>query len=384
MGAKTWMLVLADSNARGALAAKRPLDRGATQNLADTLFPGEKLKQIVSDIKERHEKGQPVLVGTVSIEKSEELSVLLTRAGVPHNVLNAKHHEKEAGIIVEAGTKGKITIATNMAGRGTDIQLGPGVSELGGLYVLGTERHESRRIDNQLRGRSGRQGERRESGRDQGDRCAPAHAGRPFTGVGMPGNLLASARGTPGSEPSQNSAIGHSGMAIEKCWPKGMPAPECPPRSGWSGRGSSWARNTRSSVSSATACTTRSTRKTTDMPIERAAFDGVSISRLIRGGWQLHEAAGRLDRAAALVKPGGALVYCTCSLEPEEGERAVAALLERNPGLQRSPIAPAEVGGLSEIITPDGAIRSLPCHLADPEPQMSGLDGFYAARIVRV
>ena len=91
-----------------------------------------------------------------------------------------------------------------------------------------------------------------------------------------------------------------------------------------------------------------------------------------------------LDRAAALVKPGGALVYCTCSLEPEEGERAVAALLERNPGLQRSPIAPAEVGGLSEIITPDGAIRSLPCHLADPEPQMSGLDGFYAARIVRV
>ena len=124
---------------------------------------GEKLKQIVSDIKERHEKGQPVLVGTVSIEKSEELSVLLTRAGVPHNVLNAKHHEKEAGIIVEAGTKGKITIATNMAGRGTDIQLGPGVSELGGLYVLGTERHESRRIDNQLRGRSGRQGDPGES-----------------------------------------------------------------------------------------------------------------------------------------------------------------------------------------------------------------------------
>ena len=91
-----------------------------------------------------------------------------------------------------------------------------------------------------------------------------------------------------------------------------------------------------------------------------------------------------LDRAATLVKPGGTLVYCTCSLEPEEGERAIAALLERNPGLKRSPVAPAEIGGLAEIVTPDGAIRSLPCHLPDPEPQMSGLDGFYAARIIRV
>ena len=91
-----------------------------------------------------------------------------------------------------------------------------------------------------------------------------------------------------------------------------------------------------------------------------------------------------LERAATLVKPGGTLVYCTCSLEPEEGERAVAALLERNPGLKRSPVAPAEIGGFSEIVTPDGAIRSLPCHLSDPEPQMSGLDGFYAARIIRV
>ncbi len=123
----------------------------------------EKLKNIAKDIGERHEKGQPVLVGTVSIEKSEELSALLTRAGVPHNVLNAKQHEREAGIIAEAGTRGKVTLATNMAGRGTDIQLGPGVSELGGLYVLGTERHESRRIDNQLRGRSGRQGDPGES-----------------------------------------------------------------------------------------------------------------------------------------------------------------------------------------------------------------------------
>jgi preprotein translocase subunit SecA len=135
------------------------------QDLDDVVFKtrGEKLKHIVTDIKERHEKGQPMLVGTVSIEKSEELATLLNREGVPHNVLNAKHHEKEAAIIAEAGTRGKVTIATNMAGRGTDIQLGPGIAELGGLYVLGTERHESRRIDNQLRGRSGRQGDPGES-----------------------------------------------------------------------------------------------------------------------------------------------------------------------------------------------------------------------------
>ena len=91
-----------------------------------------------------------------------------------------------------------------------------------------------------------------------------------------------------------------------------------------------------------------------------------------------------LDNAVTLVKPGGVLVYCTCSLEPQEGEQAIAALLERNPGLKRSPIAPSEVGGVAEIVTPEGAIRSLPCHLPDPEPQMSGLDGFYAARIIRV
>ncbi len=122
-----------------------------------------KTKAIVADIKERHEKGQPVLVGTVSIEKSEELSAMLQREGVPHNVLNAKQHDREAGVIAEAGLQGKVTLATNMAGRGTDIQLGPGVAELGGLYVLGTERHESRRIDNQLRGRAGRQGDPGES-----------------------------------------------------------------------------------------------------------------------------------------------------------------------------------------------------------------------------
>ncbi len=123
----------------------------------------EKLDAIVADIKTRHVSGQPVLVGTVSIEKSEELSTRLTREGIPHEVLNAKHHQREAGIIEEAGTKGRVTIATNMAGRGTDIQLGEGVTETGGLYVLGTERHESRRIDNQLRGRSGRQGDPGES-----------------------------------------------------------------------------------------------------------------------------------------------------------------------------------------------------------------------------
>lgn len=122
-----------------------------------------KYNAVVEDIAERHEKGQPVLVGTVSVEVSELLSVLLKRRGIKHNVLNAKQHEREAEIIAEAGERGAVTIATNMAGRGTDIKLGEGVAEVGGLYVLGTERHESRRIDNQLRGRSGRQGDPGES-----------------------------------------------------------------------------------------------------------------------------------------------------------------------------------------------------------------------------
>ncbi|MGI6488891.1 MAG: preprotein translocase subunit SecA [Syntrophomonadaceae bacterium] len=122
-----------------------------------------KFQAVVEDIVERYRKGQPVLVGTISIEKSEKLSSMLSRRGVPHQVLNAKHHEKEAQIITRAGHKGTVTIATNMAGRGTDIVLGEGVTDLGGLYVLGTERHESRRIDNQLRGRSGRQGDPGES-----------------------------------------------------------------------------------------------------------------------------------------------------------------------------------------------------------------------------
>ena len=119
----------------------------------------EKYRAIVREIKELYAKGQPVLVGTTSIEKSELLSRMLKKMRIPHEVLNAKHHEKEAEIVAKAGEKGRVTIATNMAGRGTDIVLGPGVRELGGLHILGTERHESRRIDNQLRGRSGRQGD---------------------------------------------------------------------------------------------------------------------------------------------------------------------------------------------------------------------------------
>ena len=122
-----------------------------------------KFQAAVEDIEERYHQGQPVLVGTISIEKSELLSDMLRKKGIPHQVLNAKHHEKEAQIIAGAGEKSTVTIATNMAGRGTDIVLGDGVKELGGLYVLGTERHEARRIDNQLRGRSGRQGDAGES-----------------------------------------------------------------------------------------------------------------------------------------------------------------------------------------------------------------------------
>ncbi len=118
-----------------------------------------KFAAIVKQVKELSTKGQPVLVGTISVENSEILSQLFTRAGIKHNVLNAKHHEREAEIVKDAGQKGAVTLATNMAGRGTDIKLGAGVKELGGLFVLGSERHEARRIDNQLRGRSGRQGD---------------------------------------------------------------------------------------------------------------------------------------------------------------------------------------------------------------------------------
>ncbi len=130
-------------------------------DMQDMVYKTEeaKWKFIVAEIKKRHEKGQPLLVGTISIEKSEKISGLLKKEKIEHEVLNAKNHGREAEIIQFAGHKGKVTIATNMAGRGTDIALGPGVVELGGLHVLGTERHESRRIDNQLRGRSGRQGD---------------------------------------------------------------------------------------------------------------------------------------------------------------------------------------------------------------------------------
>lgn len=140
------------------IPTNRPIAR---KDLPDILYPtlDSKFEAVVKEIKERHAKGQPVLVGTVAIESSERLSKMLDQAGIPHAVLNAKNHAKEAEIIMNAGQRGAVTIATNMAGRGTDIKLGPGVKELGGLAVIGTERHESRRIDNQLRGRSGRQGD---------------------------------------------------------------------------------------------------------------------------------------------------------------------------------------------------------------------------------
>jgi preprotein translocase subunit SecA len=140
------------------IPTNRPMIR---EDYSDVLYKTEeaKMKAVVEEIEQCHQKGQPVLVGTVSIEKSERLSRMLKRKGIPHQVLNAKNHEREAEIIAQAGQKGAVTIATNMAGRGTDIVLGEGVAELGGLHVIGTERHESRRIDNQLRGRSGRQGD---------------------------------------------------------------------------------------------------------------------------------------------------------------------------------------------------------------------------------
>ena len=127
------------------------------------LTKNAKYKAIVQDIQERHKKGQPVLIGTIAIETSELISDVLKRAGIPHEVLNAKQHQREAEIVAHAGEAGRITIATNMAGRGTDIKLTPEAKNAGGLYILGTERHESRRIDNQLRGRSGRQGDMGES-----------------------------------------------------------------------------------------------------------------------------------------------------------------------------------------------------------------------------
>lgn len=140
------------------IPTNRPIVRDDRPDLIYSTMKG-KFRAVVEDIAERHKKGQPVLVGTVAIETSELVSQMLTKKGIKHNVLNAKNHAREAEIIAQAGQKGAVTIATNMAGRGTDIKLGEGVKELGGLAVIGTERHESRRIDNQLRGRSGRQGD---------------------------------------------------------------------------------------------------------------------------------------------------------------------------------------------------------------------------------
>src|SRR5690625_2811982 len=141
-----------------AIPTNRPMIR---DDRDDIIYPtlDSKFRAVVRDIKERYEVGQPILVGTVAVETSELLSQYLRREGIPHEILNAKNHFREAEIIINAGQPGSVTIATNMAGRGTDIKLGPGVRELGGLAVIGTERHESRRIDNQLRGRSGRQGD---------------------------------------------------------------------------------------------------------------------------------------------------------------------------------------------------------------------------------
>jgi len=131
------------------------------KDYADVIYKNlaAKDRAIIREIKERHEKGQPILVGTISIDISEKIAKMLKKEGIPHEVLNAKQHDREAEIIALAGQRGRVTIATNMAGRGTDIKLGEGVRELGGLHILGTSRHESRRIDNQLRGRSGRQGD---------------------------------------------------------------------------------------------------------------------------------------------------------------------------------------------------------------------------------
>lgn len=140
------------------IPTNRPIIRDDRPDLIYASMDG-KFRAVVEDIAERHQKGQPVLVGTVAIETSELISKYLQKKGIPHNVLNAKNHSREAEIIEDAGQQGAVTIATNMAGRGTDIKLGEGVVDLGGLAVIGTERHESRRIDNQLRGRSGRQGD---------------------------------------------------------------------------------------------------------------------------------------------------------------------------------------------------------------------------------
>jgi preprotein translocase subunit SecA len=177
------------------------------EDLPDVIYKNEKGKfqAIVEKIKELRKAERPVLVGTVAIEKSEALSEALLKAGIPHEVLNAKHHEKEAQIIADAGQRGSVTIATNMAGRGTDIKLGEGVKDLGGLYIIGTERHEARRIDNQLRGRSGRQGD---PGTSQFYVSLEDELMRRFGGDRMWG--LMDKLGLPDDQPIENKIISRS------------------------------------------------------------------------------------------------------------------------------------------------------------------------------
>ncbi len=174
------------------------------EDLPDVVYKNEagKFKAIVEKIKEIHKTGQPILIGTIAIEKSEQLSALLKREGIAHEVLNAKNHEREALIIANAGQKNAVTIATNMAGRGTDIKLGEGVAKLGGLYVIGTERHEARRIDNQLRGRSGRQGD---PGKSQFYVSLEDELMRRFGGDRLK-NMMTSL-GLPEDQPIQNKII---------------------------------------------------------------------------------------------------------------------------------------------------------------------------------
>jgi len=186
------------------IPTNKPMTR---KDLPDVIYKNEKGKfnAIAEKIKELREQGRPVLVGTVAIEKSEGISETLSKAGVPHEVLNAKNHEKEAQIIADAGNEGAVTIATNMAGRGTDIKLGEGVKDLGGLYIIGTERHEARRIDNQLRGRAGRQGD---PGTSQFYVSLEDELMRRFGGERM--WALMDKLGLPDNQPIENSIISKS------------------------------------------------------------------------------------------------------------------------------------------------------------------------------
>ena len=174
------------------------------RDLPDIVYKTEeaKFRAIANRVKEIHAQGQPALIGTIAIEKSEYLSTLLTREGVPHEVLNAKNHEREAAIVANAGQKDAVTIATNMAGRGTDIKLGEGVREVGGLIIIGTERHEARRIDNQLRGRAGRQGD---PGASQFFVSLEDELMRRFGGERM--KSMMTTLGLPENEPIQNKLI---------------------------------------------------------------------------------------------------------------------------------------------------------------------------------